>query len=49
LERGQTLQDFFGLIKQLEYPDLSNALLLGKTFSQKAIYDVANQKEMEVV
>jgi hypothetical protein len=27
---------------------LSKALLLGKTFSQKAIYDVINKKEIEV-
>ena len=35
--------------KTVRLSDLTNALLLGKTFSQKAIYDVANKKEMEVV
>lgn len=40
---------FLWIDKTVRVSDLSNALLLAKTFSQKAIYDVANQKEMEVV
>jgi len=40
---------FLWIDKTVRVSGLSNALLLGKTFSQKAIYDVANQKEMEVV
>jgi hypothetical protein len=34
--------------KVIRLSDLSKALLLGKTFSQKAIYDVINKKEIEV-
>jgi len=34
--------------KVIRLSDLSKALLLGKTFSQKAIYDVVNKKEIEV-
>ena len=34
--------------KVIRLSDLSKALLLGKTFSQEAIYDIVNKKEIKV-
>jgi len=34
--------------KVIRLLDLNKALLLGKTFSQEAIYDIINKKEIEV-
>jgi hypothetical protein len=34
--------------KVIRLSDLTNALMLGKVFNQKAIYDVINKKEIEV-